>query len=187
MITRFRRLHRGTIALAGLLVVGCTSTPTVHSNTDPTANLSSYKTYGFVPQPGTNRGGYSTPLTTNFEMAISRELDARGYRKVDTDPDLLVNFNANSKENVDLRSTYTPGPYYYGYRGGMYGGVNDVQTVRYKVGTANIDIVDANKKRLVWEGVAEGELTQDMMKNPQAAVDMVVAQMFMQFAGKAAL
>jgi len=185
MITRFCRLYPGALALAALVLAGCVSTPTVHSNTDPTANLSSYKTYAFVPQPGTNRGGYSTPLTSNFEIAIAREMEARGYRKVDSDPDLLVNFNANSKENVDVRSTYSPGPYYYGYRGGMYGGMNDVQTVRYKVGTANIDIIDASKKRLVWEGVAEGELTSDMMKNPQAAIDMVVMQMFMQFPGKA--
>jgi hypothetical protein len=47
-------------------------------------------------------------------------MDARGYRKVDTNPDLLVNFNANVQEKADVESM--PGPYaggYYGYRGGM--------------------------------------------------------------------
>ena len=32
--------------------------------------------------------------------------------------------------------------------------------MRYKVGTANIDVADAGKKKLLWEGVAEGELTR---------------------------
>ena len=38
---------------------------------------------------------------------------------------------------------------YYGYRGGMYGAswsTSDVETVHYKVGTANIDVVDARKQ-----------------------------------------
>jgi hypothetical protein len=48
--------------LRALAVVIClltvyASTPQTATNTDLTANLSNYKTYGFVPQLGTNRGG----------------------------------------------------------------------------------------------------------------------------------
>jgi hypothetical protein len=46
--------------------------------------------------------------------------------------------------------------------------------VHYKVGTANIDVVDASKRKVVWEGRAEGELNDQAMKNPQAGVDKVV-------------
>ena len=48
---------------------------------------------------------------------------------------------------------------------------SDVETVHYKVGTANIDVVDARKRELVWEGVAEGKLTDKVMKDPRAAVN----------------
>ena len=61
----------------------------------------------------------------------------------------------------------------------------DVQTVRYKVGTANIDIVDWRQKQLVWEGVIEGRLTDKMMENPQAAIDAAVAEMYTKFPGRA--
>jgi Domain of unknown function (DUF4136) len=54
------------------------------------------------------------------------------------------------------------------------------------VGTANVDVVDAAKRRVVWEGRAEGELSSDAMQNPQGAVDKVVTKMFTQFAGRAA-
>jgi hypothetical protein len=185
MTTKASLCRLGCLLVGVALLAGCESPPKIRSTTDPSANLSSYKTYGFVSQPATNRGGYTTPLTTYFETAVSREMEARGYQKVATDPGLLVNFNANARENVDIRST-PAATGYYGYRAGLYTGGTDVETVRYKVGTANIDIVDASKKKLLWSGVAEGELTDRVMQNPQAAVDKVVAQMFTQFPGRAA-
>jgi hypothetical protein len=158
----------------------------VRSVTEPGANLSAYHTYSFAAQPGTNRGGNVTPLTTFFETAIAREMSARGYQQVDSGGELLVNFNAHVSEKADIQST--PGPMYgygyYGYRGGMYAGP-EVQTVRYKVGTANIDVVDAKRKVVVWEGIAERELTEDVMRNPQPAIDHTVAAMFAQFPGRA--
>jgi hypothetical protein len=189
MLTQNQPGRISALAVVIGLLVACESTPQINTVTAPSANLSSYKTYGFVAQPGTNRGGNTTPLTTYFETSIARQMDARGYHKVDANPDLLVNFNANVQEKADVESM--PGPYaggYYGYRGGMYAGLGgpQVETVHYKEGTANIDVVDASKRQVVWEGKAEGELTDAAMKNPQGAVDKVVTQMFAQFPGRAA-
>src|SRR6516225_6957976 len=127
----FRRFSAFAIVMS--VVAACASTPQIAANTDPTANLSSYKTYGFVAQPGTNRGGNTTPLTTYFETSISKQMDARGYRKADANPDLLVNFNANVQERTDVQSTPAPVGY-YGYRGGLYAGGlyggADIETVQ---------------------------------------------------------
>ena len=193
------KMPRLSLALVGSLVVavgvvlgGCAASKiNTRSQSDPSVNLASYKTFGFVAEPGTNRGGYSTPITTYFKTALTRELTARGYTYSETSPDLLVNFNTNAREQVDIRSTpsMSYGYGYYGYRGGMYAagpiGGTDVQTVRYKQGTANIDLVDAAKKQLVWEGIAEGKITDTMMKNPQATIDSVIADMFVNFPVKA--
>ncbi len=177
------------LPLAALLLAGCETGPQVRSVSEPGANLSAYRTYSFAAQPGTNRGGNVTPLTTFFETAIAREMTARGYQQVDSGGDLLVNFNARVSEKADIQSTPGPGPMYgygyYGYRGGMYVGP-EVQTVRYKVGTANIDVVDVKRKVVVWEGIAERELSDDVMRNPQPAIDNTVAKMFAQFPGRAA-
>jgi hypothetical protein len=190
MLSRYRLGRVGALTMAIGLFAACQSTPQIAAATDPTANLSSYRTYGFVAQPGTNRGGNSTPLTTYFETSISRQLEARGYRKVDSNPDLLINFNANVQEKADIESTPMPTMGYYGYRGGLYGGGfyggSDIETVRYKVGTVNIDVVDAAKRKVVWEGRAEGELNSEAMQNPQGAVDRVVTQILAQFPGRAA-
>ena len=177
------------IALAALMLAGCETGPRIRSVSEPGANLASYRTYSFAAQPGTNRGGNVTPLTTFFETAITREMNARGFQQVESGGDLLVNFNARVTEKADIQSTPGPGPYYgygyYGYRGGLYAG-SEVQTVRYKVGTANIDVVDAKRKVVVWEGIAEQELSDDVMRNPQPAIDNVVTKMFAQFPGRAA-
>jgi hypothetical protein len=183
----------GSMVVAASLVLSACAAPKIktRSQTDPNANLSSYHTYGFVSEPGTNRSGYSTPITTYFKSAITREMNARGYTYSETSPDLLINFNTNAREQVDIRSTpsMSYGYGYYGYRGGMYAagpiGGSDVETVRYKQGTANIDVVDAAKKQLVWEGVAEGKITDEMMKNPQATIDGVIADMFAEYPVKA--
>jgi hypothetical protein len=178
-----------TAVLAALLVA-CESKPTIRANYDKATDLSTFQTYSFVPELGTTRAGYSSLITTYFKDAIRREMDARGYQYVDSQPDLLVNFNANSRENVDIRSTPGPSMGYYGYRAGMYAagpiyGGTEVDTVRYKVGTANVDVVDANKRQLIWEGLAEGKLTDKMMKDPQAAINAIVGEMFAKFPGKA--
>jgi Domain of unknown function (DUF4136) len=170
-------------ALAAEIVAGCESTPKVHYNVDPSANLSSYRTYAFAVQPGTNRSGNSTLLTSYFETAIAREMDARGYQQSESNPDLLVNFNASTREDFEVRSTPAYG--YYGYRRGLYSG-SYVETVRYKVGTANVEVADAGQRKILWEGVAEGRLTDAAMKNPEVAVDNAVTQIFVQFPGHAA-
>ena len=186
MITKDTCVRLALLALTALIGAGCETGPQVRSISQPGADLSSYRTYSFAAQPGTNRGGNVTPLTNFFETAIAREMNARGYRQVESGGDLLVNFNARVTEKTDVQST--PGPMYgygyYGYRGGMYTGP-EVQTVRYKVGTANIDVVDARQRKVVWEGVAERELTAEVMKNPQPAIDQTVAKMFAQFPGRA--
>ena len=189
MMTKDTCARLSLIALAALMLAGCETGPQIRSVSEPGANLASYRTYSFVAQPGTNRGGNVTPLTTFFETAITREMNARGFQQVESGGDLLVNFNARVTEKADIQSTPGPGPYYgygyYGYRGSLYAGP-EVQTVRYKVGTANVDVVDAKRKVVVWEGIAEQELTDQVMQNPQPAVDNAVTKMFAQFPGRAA-
>ena len=185
-------LVAGITSLA--LLAACESGPSIRTNKDPTANLSNYKTYTFPEKVGTDRPGYSTPISSYFKEAIRREMDARGYKFVEGGTaDLLVNFNANAKENVDVRttpgSTMGYGYGYYGYRGGMYGASAfppEVETVRYRVGTANIDVVDMSRKQLLWEGIAEAKLTKKMMADPRTAISNVIAEMFLQFPGRAA-
>jgi hypothetical protein len=180
---RVLNLWQSVIAI--LVLSACTTTPKVHSDFDRNANFSSFRTFAFVDTLATDRSGYSTLITGYFKSAVEREMVGLGYTKTTSNPDLLVNFSTNTEARTDVRSTgYTGYSGYYGYRYGMYSGLpysNDVSTVHYKVGTVNIDVVDAKKKQLVWEGTTEGKLTKEVMENPQAAVNAAVANIFAQY------
>ena len=163
---------------------GCATSPTVHTDVDNSADFSEDRTYAFASELGTDREGYSTLVTDHFKRAVSNELDARGYRYDASNPDLIVNFNARIRTQSDVVSTPEPalGAGYYGYRYGLYTAwplyAEDIDTVTYKVGTANVDVVDAERRQLVWEGVAEGELTEKAMNDMTGAINNVVAKLF---------
>lgn len=196
------KLPRAGSRFAGSLLLcvvaalaACGSTPLkVRTNADPATNFDSYRSYGFVPEPGTNREGKSTALTIYFMKAVRHEMDARGFHYTEESPDLLVNFNANPKAMPDVETTVDPANTYmgyYAYRAGQYGlpviGVSEQsETVQYRVGTGNVDVVDTRRKVLIWEGIAEGRLTEDMLHDPGPAIAAVVADMFAQFPGRAA-
>jgi hypothetical protein len=69
-----------------------------------------------------------------------------------------VNFFLNVQEWQEIHSTPHMKPGFYGYRGAMYGAwgcyPNDVETVAHEEGILSVDLVDAEKKALVWQEVA---------------------------------
>jgi hypothetical protein len=193
---RLRKLLVTTSLLCVTAALGaCASAPLkVNTRVDPEASFSGYRTYGFVPVVGTNYGGKVTALTVYFMQAIRQEMDARGYQYTEDSPDLLVNFNANPVAGSDSKTSISPSygysTGYYAYRAQLYGlpvvAFENEETINYRVGTANIDVVDAKKKMLAWEGIAEGRLTEDMLQNPGPAIASIVSEIFEQYPGRAA-
>ena len=174
-----------TATVLTLILAACSSKPTVRSDQATDINFNQYQTFSFVEELATDRAGYTTLVTQHFKDAIRSELTARGFRYVESDPQLLVNFNSNVANRSETRSVPMTS-YHYGYyhyrRGIVYAGFpvysNDVNTVHYKVGTVNIDLVDASERRLVWEGIAEGTLKQEDLEQPREAAARTVALIF---------
>jgi len=175
-----------TILLASSFVmIACTSGPSIRADGDPSADLKSYKTFGFFDQVATDRAAYTTIVSTRLKEATRREMEKRGYQFVETDPQLLANFNLNVSDKQEIRSTPSAGAGYYGYRAGMYGVwggyPQDIETVNYQEGTLSIDLVDSQRKQLVWQGVAQGRVQKKSVENPGPAIDKVVADIFGKF------
>lgn len=176
-------------ALCIAFLAGCATTraPDTRIDYDKSVDFSVYRTFGFPKETGTDRGGYSTLVTSYFKDAVRTAMEARGYKYAEENPDLLVNFFMNTRERTELRPDPTFGYGYYGYRYGlydawpMYGGD---RTVTYKVGTINLDIVDASKKQLIWEGVAEGRVSEESLSNPKVTINAVVTELMRQYPGR---
>lgn len=181
--------RRVLLAAAVLLTLSaCATGPVVRVNVDQATDFGRYRTYAFVSPLGTDRSGYQTIVSQHLKAATQRELDARGLRLDEQAPQLLVNFNASLNQRVRVASyPYPAAGYaywgYYGYRYGLYGGwplyYSDVYT--YDEGTVNIDVVDAARKQLVWEGVVIGSVTQKEIDNLQASLEHAVALAFARF------
>ncbi len=180
-----RALVISTVLAIGL--AGCASGPKIRVDSDPNANIPAFHSFGFFEPLATDKAGYSTLLTARLKVAARRELEKRGYAYADSGPELLVNFNVNVMDKTEVRSSpsTTVGFGYYGYRAGMYGAWSgypqDISTYNYRQGTLSIDVVDATRKALVWQGVAEGRITEKIRENPGAAVDSAVTEIFAGF------
>jgi hypothetical protein len=182
---------RKTVTIAGLALLaagtsGC-ATDNIRSDYDPSADFGSYETFNFFPDAGPEQTNYQSFFSKYMVAAITREMQARGYT-LSEDPDILINFNAVLRDKTDVRTT--PAPMYggyYGYRGGFYdpwmgyGYAQETHVSQYTEGTFNIDLVDARKKKLVWEAVGVGRITEKLLENLEERVNIGVAKAFSRY------
>ena len=175
-----------TILVVAAVASGCAG-DNIRSDYDPTADFSQYNTYNFFADAGPEQTNYQSFFSQYMVAAISREMEMRGYAK-SNDPDLLVNFNAILQEKTDVRTTPAPAyGGYYGYRGGFYdpwmgyGYGQETHVSQYTEGTFNIDLVDARKKKLVWEAVGTGRISQKMLDELEERVNAGVPKFFAKY------
>lgn len=104
---------------------------------------------------------------------------AKGYTLSDT-PDLMVSIFTKSHQEVNVNQ-YNSGWGYgwgWGYNPYMYGGSASVS--RHTEGTLFIDLIDAKKKELVWQGEGQGVLTQNS-GDKEARISEFVAKILEQY------
>ncbi|MDX2428070.1 MAG: DUF4136 domain-containing protein [Xanthomonadales bacterium] len=147
------------------LISSCASKPKIVTDYDHSVDFSQYKTYAFFNPMGIENPNYSSIYGSIFRDAISKEMESRGYTRSDN-PDLLINVSGRLQDKTKV--TTTSDPYmsggYYGYRRGRYGAWGgygygtQTHVSQYTEGTVNVDMVDRELKRMVWEGVAVGRV-----------------------------
>jgi hypothetical protein len=162
-----------TAAIPALLAAGCASSPDIRLDRNPTADLHSYRTFAFFEPVTTDQSLYTTIISGRLKKATRDELERRNYVYDEKNPDLRVNFSLNVMDRQELRAMPAPG-----LLGARFG---DLDTINYRQGTLSVDVVDAHKRELVWQGVAEGRVSRKSVENPGPAVDKVVGEMFTGF------
>lgn len=157
---------------------GCASTPNTVANSDPNTDFTQYSTFGYFETLSTDNEQYQSLVSNFLKVAVAQEFDKRGMT-FDPDPDVLVNFYIHTQEKIRSRSVPTAGAY-YGYRDPFYDpwvgyGGYETRIDQYTEGTLNIDVVDAQSKKLVWEGSISGRVTESDIKNLEQTIDEAVA------------
>jgi hypothetical protein len=177
----------GLACVAALALAGCASGPDIRADYDKAADFSKYRTYGFVSQAGTDTGEFKSLATQMLQNSAAREMEARGYVRSAT-PDLVINFKGKLEEKTDIESV--PAPYYgpgWGYGGwygspyGGWGGGTQTYTRRYNVGTLIVDVVDREKRQVVFQGGLEDVVTKEMLENREQSISNAVSAIFSKY------
>jgi hypothetical protein len=154
----------------------------VYSDYDKNIDFSQYKTYAFHRR-GIDRLEISELDKKRILHAIDNELSKKGMTKSEK-PDLLINILTKEREQVDV-TQYNSGWGYgwrYGWNPYLWGGRSYVSTSTE--GTLYIDLIDAKKKELVWEGEGVGYLTENRNEK-EKQINEFVAKILEQFPPKA--
>mgnify|MGYP001758790271 CR=1 FL=1 len=150
---KYKSMKKLTYFFIGICFFTLMSCGVVQVNTDydKTTNFTQYKTYGYH-QKGFDKLPLNDLDKRRIIAAIDQEMAAKGFQKVNDNPELVVNILASSKEQITVDNDW----YGYGFGWGPYWGGPASRVSQYTSGTIIIDIIDFNRNILVWQGVGSG-------------------------------
>jgi hypothetical protein len=163
-------------------LAGCATKPATFAQKDPAVDLYAFKTFAFFPSTTgqTNRPGYTTLVGEQLKAATRSQLERLGYVYDESHPDLRVNIMLAVQQRAEVRSA--PDSRSLPYRAW---GATRVETVEYRQGTLAIDLVDAQRRTMVWRGVAQDRITPKDLQKADVTVRRAVREVFEKYPDKA--
>ena len=159
-----------TVLLLFLFLSSCSSVR-VASDYDKNASFDTYKSFAFY-KTGIDKAEISDLDKRRILRAIEAELLAKGFTKSES-PDLLVSIFTKSREKVNVYNNGW-GPYGYGWGWSPWYWGNNFSSVSTSTeGVLYIDLIDAQRKELIWQGTGTGYLTQNMNKKEERIQEFV--------------
>lgn len=155
-----------------LLVLTSCSSVRVASDYDKNADFNQYKTYAFF-KSGIDKVEISDLDKRRILTAIDTELASKGFTKSEN-PDLLINIFTKSRQQVDVNQFNAGWGYGWGWGWNPYiwsGRSTSVSTSTQ--GMLYIDLIDAKKKELIWQGEGIGILNQNIDKKDERIQEFV--------------
>jgi hypothetical protein len=185
--TRFRELARLAISAGIALVLvaflnGCASGPTIITNSDPSADFASLRTFDFMQPLSTDNGNVRSLLSAQMIAATTNELEMLGWRRDTNSPDVLINFLLETQQQIRSRPSSASMSMHRSNRYGMWGGTMSTPTIEQTTqGALSIDMIDPVRNQLIWEGTATNRVTDSLRRNQEETVHKFVADIFAQF------
>lgn len=177
-----KKLLKFSPILLLLVVFSSCSSVRVAADYDREADFESYKTFAFF-KPGIDKAEISDLDKRRILRAIEAELMAKGYTKSEN-PDMLVSIFTKSNQRVDVyNNAWGYGAWGWGGFGGWgwRNGWNGNQVTTTTEGVLYVDLIDANKKELIWQGSGTGNLETRNVEKKEARIKEFVAEMLLQF------
>jgi len=170
---------------AGALLAACESGPSIITNSAPGFSLAGFQTFSFLDPLSTDNGNVRTILSNELIAAARDDFELAGLRHVDTGGDLLVNFVVSTRETIQTRPSSGASMHHgrgrYGTWSGYSMSMSTNEIVQRTEGTLAIDVIDAARRELVWEGAATARITDSMQRNRQEHINNAVRDILAKF------
>lgn len=160
-------MHRFlAVFLCGILTCSFTFAQEVRVDYDHGANFTKYHTYSWGQAQAAPE--FSQLVQQRIVAQIEENLAKRGLKQVETGGDLIVNYQATVKQQVQFTTFndgggWGSGPGWgYGYYGG---GISTTTETEIPIGTILVDLIDPQAKQLVFRGIATDILSSKAEKN----------------------
>jgi hypothetical protein len=165
--------------LCGVLVV-CGCAPGIRSGADfdPAVELAAPLTFDWdAPDTlpvGDLRLEGNEIVEERVREAIESELTARGIRRSESSPDLLVHFHGAVRDRMSVVENDRA----RGYQTSQFG--DGVEVFQYDEGTLVVDVADADTRKVIWRGwaVADVSAALDDQEELTELVNRGVSSMF---------
>jgi len=142
-----------------LFVFASCSSIRTNSDFDKDANFAEYKTYAFH-KSGIDKVEISDLDKKRILRAIDESMALKGFTK-SNNPDVLINLFTKEREQVNVNQFNVGWGYGWGFGWNPWMMNNRATVSSYTEGTLTIDIIDAKKKELIWQGEGVGTLTRN--------------------------
>ncbi|WP_372794754.1 DUF4136 domain-containing protein [Lutibacter sp.] len=164
------------LPLVLLFLVASCSSVRVTTDYDTSVDFTKYKTFAFYKK-GIDKVEISDLDKKRILKAVESELLAKGFTKSEN-PDVLVNIFTKSRQKVDVYNNNM----YYGWHPWYYGPNFGTHISQYTEGTLFIDLIDANKKELAWQGIGSGALnTTGNISKKEERINEFVAEIMAKY------
>ena len=190
-----RSVLRGFLTTGGALAClvflpGCADKPTYDVDYDQSFPFAGYKTYRWYDDDHNSREGQYRRYNNSDQRVrntADQELMQRGFSQgARGQADFWVNYHVTKRQTQKV-SGQEQGMH-GGVAAGTYGrsvsvGYSSGQSVKtYEDGTAVFDVIDISTGKIVWRGVAEGRLKNNMSKTDREQLTItVVHELLKQF------
>ncbi|MDA0177312.1 MULTISPECIES: DUF4136 domain-containing protein [Mesoflavibacter] len=159
------------IAILALVITSCSSVR-VAADYDRDVDFNQYKTFAFF-KSGIDKAEISDLDKKRILRAIEAELLAKGYTKSEN-PDMLISIFTKSTQRVDVyNNSWGFGAWGWGRPGWGWGWNMQPNVSTRTQGVLFVDLIDAKKKELVWQGQGTGYLSSNVNKKEERIKEFV--------------
>jgi hypothetical protein len=151
-----------------LLLASCSSIR-VFTDYDIEVDFTNYSSFAFY-KPSIDQAEISDLDKRRILKSIESQMTAKGYVLAEN-ADLLVSIATDEESRVDINNQTWGFGWGWGFNPWMWSPMNNQTVSTYDRGVLLIDILDTDKKQLIWQGKGSGILTN--VTNPEGRQKLI--------------